>query len=1202
MSKARYIIAALAALPVLSCMREIAVPEDCPVGFSVIVEDLAQPEEAKSVLSGDDIETKVTSLTLGLYCNGAIKDRLYFGPGGDMGIGDFASYTLNLAFYYGCEVVALANMGDMRSSLPAADSGIASINYRIPGYTSPSGSCVQARGIPMAGRIRLSDEDSFVSESLHGTTVHLPLRRLLAKVAVDLAVEWPGYIQSVKIRNLNAVLKPFAELGSAAASSADILAEEEIETGPDAKEGTFVFYVPENRQGSVDGITASSDKSADNSLLSGRTAVLTYMEVLVEGKGDGVDKQEAVGSITYRSYLGDNATSSFDIVGNRRYTWTVNYLPDGMANQDWKHENALSWFMPRYYFYPAGPTKLQWTEEKSAYLLRIYDSYENGVLTSRERGEYPNDYHNNRDDYEIVDVTGFTCYYHDPSDESVRDDDAVITVSHPSYTTMYFNVYGQGEGTRRLHFLINDNYGHHDVWGDFYCTGYLNQVTITGSAATARPGEPITFTASVKRLYANGNKTVISDNVSSHYTFPFSKENASGEYKYYNTWSMTTQSGNQVTFTPTQEGNYQVFVSYADPETGVSSNSDHLYFTVDSGVHLELSASPASTQVGSYIQLTLYQVAANGTRTNVTTSVGSSGWKAYMADGTTINSNISVNSSGRATVSAATSGVIRATYGGRTSNDVDVEWKPAPTLSVSPPYLSWTASQKYVSKYAYVTTNSRDDMTMEVTGADASDLYYKLENSAETSGTYAGRYKLTAFFRTANSSATAKSAVVTLRAGTRTATLTCTQDGVESLSVSPTELEWEWNESAAKTATITTNLSGLYIFTGGDAASAIAVTRSGSTIYVSWTGSNTYSAERTATVTVANASTIAAATATAVLTVRQAGKPFTPTLSVDKTSLSWVYDKYGSGNAKTIKVTSNIPLESLSATVSGTNASDVSYSLDESGTDGVYDLIVYFISRNNGSADRTAKIIVSGTGTYSAVTPVEIGLIQTYYPSVTINGTGILEWNWDQYGQTSVKTVSFKTSVSRENIFCEVSTGQTGNVGYAISSTPDSSGYYTLSVWWNSKNTSAQARDADIVFRSSDGRPVTVNKTVTVRQHGKPDDPVMTVSASEFIWSHAKHGYDNAETVTVTTNFPVSDLTYSKSGNGELNYQVSQTGTNTATIMLWWASANEVSIAREGELFISGHGLSATLFFKQTAKPGFTPGDDDYGGEINPDF
>ncbi|MBR4756614.1 MAG: DUF4906 domain-containing protein, partial [Bacteroidales bacterium] len=112
--------------------------------------------------------------------------------------------------------------------------------------------------------------------------------------------------------------------------------QQEFHDGTGTASGTFVFYVPENRQGTISGIQSSRDKSPDrNDKVNARKNRLTYLETIVEGTGT------YVGSITYRSYLGQNAVSDFDIRRNARYNWTIRYLKDGLQYNDWKHDNDL---------------------------------------------------------------------------------------------------------------------------------------------------------------------------------------------------------------------------------------------------------------------------------------------------------------------------------------------------------------------------------------------------------------------------------------------------------------------------------------------------------------------------------------------------------------------------------------------------------------------------------------------------------------------------------------------------------------------------------------------------------------------------------------------------------------------------------------------------------------------------------------------
>ena len=112
--------------------------------------------------------------------------------------------------------------------------------------------------------------------------------------------------------------------------------QQEFDDGTGTASGSFVFYVPENRQGTIGGIQTSREKSPDaNDEVRARSNRLTYLETTVEGTGT------ILGTIVYRSYLGRNAVTDFDILRNARYEWTLRFLPDGLQYDDWKHDNDL---------------------------------------------------------------------------------------------------------------------------------------------------------------------------------------------------------------------------------------------------------------------------------------------------------------------------------------------------------------------------------------------------------------------------------------------------------------------------------------------------------------------------------------------------------------------------------------------------------------------------------------------------------------------------------------------------------------------------------------------------------------------------------------------------------------------------------------------------------------------------------------------
>ena len=274
-----------------------------------------QPE-TRSLLTATDIETKKTGITLAAYESGSLVASAYYTE-------QLEAMTLNLEQGVPYTVYALVNMGDLRSSLPVSEAGLGSLAYRIPSYTEGTASLAE-RGLPMAGKLDYA-----------GGSAVIPVERLLAKVTARLSCEWTGAsIREVRVCNLNCVLRPFGD--GAASGGKDILSEQEFQAGTGTDSGTFVFYVPENRQGTISGITAPAGKSPDKSdAVAAKKDRLTYLETVVDASG------QYKGSITYRSYLGRDVVSDFEIRRNAHYVWTVRYLEDGLHLDDWKHDNEL---------------------------------------------------------------------------------------------------------------------------------------------------------------------------------------------------------------------------------------------------------------------------------------------------------------------------------------------------------------------------------------------------------------------------------------------------------------------------------------------------------------------------------------------------------------------------------------------------------------------------------------------------------------------------------------------------------------------------------------------------------------------------------------------------------------------------------------------------------------------------------------------
>lgn len=274
-------------------------------------------------------DSKKSNVTLAAYCGGILFAKQYYSSG-------ITAMTLSLEKGRTYNVYAMVNMGDMTSSVPdneTGSGGITSLVYNIPSYNSGNNS-VSQYGIPMAGVL----ENLSVTASTSGTQ-HVPVKRLLARVTLNLACSWTGaQIQSAKVYNLNRRLLPFGS--SVAQSSSDILSgfQELTTASSPGSTLTAVMYVPENLQGTINGASTSANKRPDAgiSAITNKQAVLSYMEVYVTGSSP------LSGSVTYRSYLGSNATNNFDIVRNTKYVWNLTYQANGLQTDNWKIDSDIS--------------------------------------------------------------------------------------------------------------------------------------------------------------------------------------------------------------------------------------------------------------------------------------------------------------------------------------------------------------------------------------------------------------------------------------------------------------------------------------------------------------------------------------------------------------------------------------------------------------------------------------------------------------------------------------------------------------------------------------------------------------------------------------------------------------------------------------------------------------------------------------------
>lgn len=334
--------------------------------------------DTKSILKDADIEDRITCITLAAYDKGGLlRDRRHFTSG-------FSSMSLNVLKGNETNYYALANMGDMTEALPAKESDLGTLSYRLSSYSD-----VASAGIPMCGYVKDSE--------CGNNEIHLELDRLFAKLSVrilhnGLLNSSQGQIfaynlcnRSVYLRQANTRLFPFSNSGSRALDPDDTMEESDYhadlnnrseyegslnmaQLGPGPgyfKDTTLVFYIPENVQGTL--LPGNDDPSAkipeNIASLNGQdySSLCTFLEFNAKRENTGIGYG---GGVTYRYYLGADSTTDFSIERNCKYTLTMDFTEEGFffeswkmsRNEDWKDTRVLRFVENPYVIYK-GDTK-----------------------------------------------------------------------------------------------------------------------------------------------------------------------------------------------------------------------------------------------------------------------------------------------------------------------------------------------------------------------------------------------------------------------------------------------------------------------------------------------------------------------------------------------------------------------------------------------------------------------------------------------------------------------------------------------------------------------------------------------------------------------------------------------------------------------------------------------------------------------------
>lgn len=322
----KYILyAALSLLPV-SCEREDSgVQPDVSTKENAVRMELAfnlSYPGTKSILDTPAVEDRLTNVLVGLYrVKNGLLDKTFSLSADNSEIDMLSGVEYN--------IYVLANVPESAGfEFPARESDIGSCKFRLPSFAS-----VSQNGIPSCARI-----PSVISYSSGVRDV--TLTRLFAKLTVT--IEHEGFSgtgsdcfrdEELHIRAANSVICPFGV--SRAERSSDVLALSDYDSDMSSMgTDTYVFYVPENMQGTVSGIVSASDKSetwlASHSI-DNSTKTYVEFEAYLDPAAGGFG-----GSLRYRFYLGGNATDNFDIERNRHYAVSLNFSSESVFNPSWK--------------------------------------------------------------------------------------------------------------------------------------------------------------------------------------------------------------------------------------------------------------------------------------------------------------------------------------------------------------------------------------------------------------------------------------------------------------------------------------------------------------------------------------------------------------------------------------------------------------------------------------------------------------------------------------------------------------------------------------------------------------------------------------------------------------------------------------------------------------------------------------------------
>ena len=361
----------VAALLSVACQRDPvpAPPVQGPVGnrdgyvsIPVSIGQAPIVQTKGAMLNDPAVESVGSGAIILVYMDGLLTSQYYFSQAE---IDNQGSTPLMIEAPLGvCDFYILGNLnaihktsGDRASLLDvlsesdlANEATLETLSYRLDGGDIPSSGYrrqtmaeVCTYGLPY--RHVVKNVNTGLTTGIPGSN---SCKRLFSKVTViidhsafdgGIAGNVDYFVnKNIYMRQVNARLMPFSDTAVKATESADLVAGAYDDAMSNAGLGTYVFYVPENMQGIVSGITKQEDKTASN-IPSAMASYATYVEFT-----GTLDKAAGGfgGDVTYKFFLGANNTTDFNVERGKNYEVTLGFTADGLFNPYWKVNASLT--------------------------------------------------------------------------------------------------------------------------------------------------------------------------------------------------------------------------------------------------------------------------------------------------------------------------------------------------------------------------------------------------------------------------------------------------------------------------------------------------------------------------------------------------------------------------------------------------------------------------------------------------------------------------------------------------------------------------------------------------------------------------------------------------------------------------------------------------------------------------------------------